>query len=64
MHQNILQEVISLYHQDMSKNQLLEVIKFTLNHLCLNFIASLLMGGGRGQEISVKHELTTFFPRL
>lgn len=45
MHRNILREVISLYHQDMSKNQQLELIKFTLNHLCLNFIASLLFGG-------------------
>lgn len=48
MHQNTQQEVISLYHQDMSQNQLSELIKFTLNHLCLNFIASLLFGVGRG----------------
>lgn len=50
MHHNSQQEVISLYHQDMSKNQLSELIKFTLNHLCLNFIASLLFGVGKGWE--------------
>ncbi|RMC12262.1 hypothetical protein DUI87_09774 [Hirundo rustica rustica] len=50
MHRNTQQEVISLYHQDMSKNQLSELIKFTVNHLCLNFITSLLFGVGKGWE--------------
>lgn len=54
MHHSTQQEEISLCHQDMCKNQLSELIQFTLNHLCLNFIASLLFGeggvGGTGNQ--------------